>query len=78
MVHSDQDLDCRRVLILILIYTLNSNLYHYHAILHIMNKKHKARLNIDNKNRDSFKDTDELVQISLKIPTKKPIIGMTK
>jgi hypothetical protein len=43
-----------------------------------MNKKHKARLNIDNKNRDSFKDTDELVQISLKVPTKKPIIGMTK
>jgi hypothetical protein len=70
MVHSDQDLDCRRVLILILIYTLNSNLYHYHAILHIMNKKHKARLNIDNKNRDSFKYTDELVQYHRKYQQK--------
>ena len=43
-----------------------------------MNKKHKAWLNNDNKNRDSIKDTDEIVQISSKVPTKKPIIDMTK
>jgi methylated-DNA-[protein]-cysteine S-methyltransferase len=49
----------------------NSNLYRHHDIWYNMNKKHKGQSNSDSKNLDSIKNTEELVQSSSKVPTKK-------